>query len=646
MKIALLLMTLLILPVFAAAADAVPDQFELVAVKFKGVENVSESELAKTLSAQTPPIWKVWLPSPVLSAEDLEEDRLRIQQFYRNNGYYRIEVAVAVTVSGMKPDQKTAEATSRNSESVKPAESPSEKLPRVKVTYEITEGPPVLIESIDMAIGGPVKGVDRKALLADTRLEIGQVFKVAEYEDAKKSIQQTLGNRGYPFAKITGRAIVDPKANQAKLSFRATPGPLCVFGPTTIDQEGAEVSETVVRRALTYTKGGLYDADKVEASRRNLFKLDVFKIVAVQPDGPPPEEGGPVPMRVQLKSKDRRSVRFGIGYGTEDKLRLQAALTYRNLAGQGGRLTFSARTSAVLKNIQLAYDQPYFLGARNSLSASAGNELEEPTAYKNSRIFTDVSLSRQLGQDWLLRLIYGLSLNTEESVAADSPLNIEEQQFLDENTLISSIGIEMARDTRNDLLNPKTGSLLGAKIAVAPDYLGSELTYFQPAISIRKFMPVTKNIVLAGRVRLETIEGIQSSSFIPAFKRLYLGGSDTVRGYAFQELPPLDRNGNPIGGQSAFNASVEVRFPIYEEFSGVTFLDTGLLDLDPFRLNFSDMRYTCGVGLRYDTLIGPIRADVGYKLNPPTGKDIGDFANPDDIVGDRWRFYINIGQAF
>ena len=58
------------------------------------------------------------------------------------------------------------------------------------------------------------------------------------------------------------------------------------------------------------------------------------------------------------------------------------------------------------------------------------------------------------------------------------------------------------------------------------------------------------------------------------------------------------------------------------------------------------MLYTCGVGLRYNTVIGPIRVDFGYKLNPPTVKDIGDFTNPNDIIGDRWRFYINIGQAF
>ena len=76
------------------------------------------------------------------------------------------------------------------------------------------------------------------------------------------------------------------------------------------------------------------------------------------------------------------------------------------------------------------------------------------------------------------------------------------------------------------------------------------MTYFQPAIDVKKYVPVYKNIILAGRVRLETIQEIQDSSFIPGFKRLYLGGSDTVRGYAFQELPPLDRNGNPIGGQS------------------------------------------------------------------------------------------------
>ncbi len=646
MNILLPLMTLLMLPAVAAAADVVPDQFKLAAVNFIGVESVATTELARTLAAQTPPVWKIWRPEPVLGAQDLEDDRLRIRQFYRNNGFYQADADVEVTVSGTATERGTGEPPLREQKVAGPDESPTEALPRVRVTFKITEGPPVLIESIDISIEGALKGVDRAALLAATRLDVGQVFKTAAYEEAKGNINRTLANRGYPFADISGRAVIDPVANQAQLSFRVTPGPLSVFGPTTISQEGTLVSESVVRRALAYAEGELFDAGKIETSRRNLFRLNVFRIVTIQPDGPPPEDGGPVAMGVRLTSRDRRSVRFGIGYGTEDELRLQAGWTYRNLAGQGGLLTVSARSSAILKNIQLAYDQPYFLDARNHLTARAGNELEEPPAYKNRRIFTDVALSRKLGQNWFLRLGYGLSFNTEESVAADSPVDIEELTFLDERTQISAVGLQVARDTRNDLLNPKTGSLLAAMIGVAPDFLGSELTYFQPAIDVRKHLPLYADLVLAGRLYMQTIQEMQDSTFIPAFKRLYLGGSDTVRGYAYQELPPLDRSGDPIGGQTAFNASVEVRFPIYKALSGVTFVDTGLLDKDPFRLDFSDMLYTCGVGLRYDTVIGPIRVDFGYKLNPPTGKDIGDFANPDDIVGDRWRLYFNIGQAF
>ena len=643
-KIFLLWVTLLVLPA-AVAAEVVPDQFELVQVTFTGVESVPKSELARALTAQTPPFWKVWQSSPVLSAQDLEDDRLRIQQFYRDNGFYQTVAGFTVTVSGPAPVRGTS-VPPQSQKITGPGETPSGALPRVSVTFEITEGPPVLIESIDVTVNGTLKGVDRTLLLADTRLEIGRVFKAAEYEEAKKNINRALANRGYPFAEITGRAVIDPKVNQAQLSFHVTPGPLSVFGPTTISQEGTAVSEAIIRRALTYEQGELYDASKVEASRRNLFRLDVFRIAIIQTGTSTAEDGGSVPMRVQLTARDRQSVRLGIGYGTEDKLRLQAGWIYRNLGGLGGLMTVSARSSAILKNIQVAYDQPYFLDARNHLTARAGNELDEPPAYKNRRIFTDVALNRKLGSNWIIRLGYGLSFNTEESVAADDPVSIEERQFLDEDTRISAVGLEVARDTRNDLLNPKSGSLLAARIGVAPEFLGSELAYFQPAVGVRKLLPIFKDIILAGRVNLETIQEMQGSTFIPAFKRLYLGGSDTVRGYGFQELPPLDRNGDPLGGQTAFNASVELRFPIYNALSGVTFVDSGLLGLDPFQLEFSDMRYTCGVGLRYDTVIGPIRLDFGYKLNPPTGKDIGNFTRPDDIVGDRWRFYVNIGQAF
>ena len=119
-----------------------------------------------------------------------------------------------------------------------------------------------------------------------------------------------------------------------------------------------------------------------------------------------------------------------------------------------------------------------------------------------------------------------------------------------------------------------------------------------------------------------------------------------MRGYAFQELPPLDPNGKPLGGQTALNANIELRYPIYKELRGVAFVDMGQVDPEAFSLNLSEMRYSCGLGLRYNTPVGPIRLDVGYNLNPPTGKDTGDLSRPDEVVGDRWRIYLSIGQAF
>jgi outer membrane translocation and assembly module TamA len=154
--------------------------------------------------------------------------------------------------------------------------------------------------------------------------------------------------------------------------------------------------------------------------------------------------------------------------------------------------------------------------------------------------------------------------------------------------------------------------------------------------------------VLAGRIRYETIQETEDTDLIPINKRLFLGGTNTVRGYGYQKLGPLDASGNPVGGQSALNGNIELRHPIYKKISGVAFIDMGFLGVDPLTFNGDELRFTGGVGLRYDTPVGPLRIDLGYKLNPPTVGDVtvSPVPNPDDDIEDRWKIHFSIGQAF
>ena len=647
-KIVVLFVTLLSFLKPIVLANEIPDKFILAKVEFRGIESISQKELANRLVSQTPPLWRFWMPSPTVENVDIEDDLTRIRQFYRNEGYYKTEVDVSVTVTEQPTEQASVTdepSSQRKSDRKKEdGESPA-RLPRARVLFTVVEGPPILVESIEIDVLPSIKEEMKQEVLTALPLSLGKVFRTADYEESKMTIGRYFANRGHPFADVTGQAIIDPTVNQAKIIYRIDPGYASTFGSVTIVQEGTKLSETVIRRALTFKEGEEYKIKKVESSRRNLIRLDVFRTAIIRPEGPPETDGGPVSIRIELRSKERRSISLGAGYGTEDKLRLRAALTYRNIFSQGGRLSLSGRYSALIRNAQLTYDQPYFLDAKNTLISRAGHELQEPPAYKNRRTFIDIALNRRIKRYWLFGMNYGLSFNKEESVAA-VPFDPEEDEFLDQNIRISSVGLEILRDTRDDLLNPMRGSVLEARINLAPELLGSELTYIQPVVEAKLYQQVYKKFVLAGRIGLETIQGIQGTTFIPAFKRLYLGGSDTVRGYDFQRLPPLARNGDPIGGQTGFNASVETRFPLYRELSGVAFLDAGLLDVEPFQLNFSDTLYTCGLGLRYNTVIGPIRVDFGYKLNPLTGKDIGDFSQPNKVVNGRWLLYFNIGQAF
>ncbi len=193
----------------------------------------------------------------------------------------------------------------------------------------------------------------------------------------------------------------------------------------------------------------------------------------------------------------------------------------------------------------------------------------------------------------------------------------------------------LRQDTTDDPADPRRGGLIATNLEVAPDFLGSSLQFFRTTAEVRRYHSLgATNVVLAGRLKVGFIDPIQATSEIPIYRRFFAGGEGSVRGYRYDYLGPRDISGNPLGGEALVEGSLEVRIPLYKDFRAVAFLDFGNVFLKIRDLDLGQLKYSSGVGLRYQTPVGPIGVDVGFPLNPI------------DPGRDRYRFHLTIGQAF
>ncbi len=602
------------------AAENLPETFHINRVKIVGRQHLKKKEIRKVMALKPPAVWRFWAKRPVATREDLEDDAKRIIQLYKNSGFYHVDVQHTVHISGESTDKTIGE-----------------RVATAQVTYLIQEGAAVLVDKISIRTDSRETPVPESDLLPSIPIKIGLRFEEKIYRESKKLLQKQFGARGYPLAEVSGKALVYPATNKATVSYVIIPGPRCFFGETTVIGDNLTVKEKIITRARDYQPGELYDTRKVEKTQRNLYNLDVFKAAVIQPEDPDPETGR-VPMTLELKPKKRQNVKMGIGYGDEDGIRLKGAWTYRNPVGLAGKLKLEARRSDLMEKVSAGYDQPYFLDSSSALQTEAGMLRETLDSYDSLRWFGTTRFTRKLQRSKALTAAYLIEYSELQDLNLINPE--DRTAFRKDNAyFISSLFLEMERKTTDNDMNPKKGSDITGSVEIAPSLLGSELTYFKPSIELIKYYRLPFRTVLASRLKLETITDLEKNEDIPIFKRLFLGGANTVRGYAFQKLGPLDATGNPEGGQSTALANIELRRPIVGIVSGVLFLDMGMVDKEGLQVNGDDMRYSTGCGIRVTTPVGPLRLDIGYKLNPPD--------NPDGSGKmDRWRLHFNIGHAF
>ena len=266
------------------------------------------------------------------------------------------------------------------------------------------------------------------------------------------------------------------------------------------------------------------------------------------------------------------------------------------------------------------------------LTAQVAASNVERDAYEARTFLLSGGIERQSNFIWHKKWTWSVGA---ELIASDERDTLESTGEERRRTFfIGALPASLMYDATDDLLDPTTGFRLGGRLSPELSFQGGTFGYARAQVDASAYRQVSERVVAAGRVRLGSIVGADRDDVAPS-RRFYAGGGGSVRGYGFQRLGPRDADGDPIGGRSLAEFSLEARIRLKlfgGNFGVVPFLDGGTLSTEPLP-NVADWQFGAGIGARYYSSFGPIRVDVGTPLNPRSGDS-------------RVAVVVSLGQAF
>lgn len=515
-------------------------------------------------------------------------------------------------------------------------------------------GAPGLAERLDAATGPiairliPVAGeryrIGRIDIAATAAAEAGPVavaatapFDLAAGDPARAApilaAEQTLLNRllaaGHPLAVVAAReAVVFHDRREMELSWRFAPGPEAVFA--TPDVTGTErVDPDFVRQQAARLGGVRFSPAALEAARAELMRLGAFGTVRARA-GERLDALGRLPVTFAVTERPRRAIAFGLGYETNYGISVRASWEHRNLFGRAERLRIEGEVARIGQGGE-AGDATYRLGVSlrqpgvpttdDALTYSVGGVRERLDAYDRDAVFGSVLLERRLSPRLTVRT------GPVFELGADGPPGGTLTSYQ-----IAGVTGGGRWDFSDNLLDPSRGWRLDASIT--PSVSISEQQPFAP---LRATGSVYLDVlgdrfgVLALRGSVGSLLGANVST-VPRYQRYYAGGGGSVRGYDYQSIGPRDDRNRPSGGASLVELSAEWRQRLWRDLGAVAFVDAGSVTSGSAP-DTRELRIGAGVGVRYRTPIGPLRADIGVPLIKQEGNSA-------------FGLYVGIGQAF
>jgi outer membrane protein insertion porin family len=557
----------------------------------------------------------------------------------------------------------------------------------VKPVVIVKEGPRVAIGELSVA-GNTSIPIDR--LKTQLSLEPGQPYYGPAVARDRDALFAFYLNEGYASAEVTVAPVVPvttPEGARADVTFKVVEGPQTIVEHIFITGN-LRTNPAVIRHELQIEEGRPLGLAALTESRRRLSALGLFRRIQISAIS----HGDPGTRDVIINVEEAPQTTIGYGGGLEIDRRRRVTddggsagdpfefaprgffeLGRRNLGGHNRSVNLFTRLS-LRPNTQTegedrhpfgfseyrvigTYREPRALGNYGDLTATAAVEQGVRTGFNFSRKGFNAELSRRFAPTIAGTARY--SLSSTRIFDFDDTLDERDQLTIDRvfpQVRLSSFSGAVSRDTRDDLLEPQKGTFLSADSTLAARSIGSEVGYIKTFLQGFLYRNLGKpNLVFAGAARLGLARGflrvvteidengnprLVPVRDLPATERFFVGGDTTIRGYAFDSVgapETITSRGFPQGGDAEVVFNAELRTPVYGSIGAVVFVDGGNVFARTAHLDLTRLRGSVGFGARYRSPIGPIRVDVGFKLDRR-------------LLGDQlerpFALHFSIGQAF
>jgi outer membrane protein assembly complex protein YaeT len=640
-------------------------QFRTSAVTIAGTTVVPTSELTPFLRTRA---GELFLES------SMDADAATLAEQYRRRGFTQARVQpIAVPAAGQA--------------------SPV----AVEVRFDVTEGPRTAVGTI--AITGH-QALEEGALRAAITSSTGQPYYQPQVALDRDGMLLVLLNRGYLSAAVEARVTFSEDRSRADVAFAVTEGPQ-VFVEHVLVVGNEKTSTATIRREVTLGPGDPLSYAQLTESQRRISGLGLFRRVRIAEldHGEPnrrdllvsveeapattvgygggveggqrlrrAEPGGPATEVFEIAP--RGFVEYGRRnlFGRNQTLNLFARASLRTKAsttdvaeGEEEPSGYTLRDYRILGTLRT----PRLLGSANDLVVTGFLEQGLRSSFNFTRRGARAELARRLSRAVSFSGRYVI----ERAKLFEERLDPDDKPLIDRlfpQVRLSTVSAAVIRDTRDDLLAPTRGALFGWDNDLALRAIGSEVGFaktFAQGFFYRR-LPGRRATIFAFGGRLGLARGFEREvvqldedgnpvldpdgapvvdivTDLPASERFFAGGDTSVRGYALDRLgtpETIDRNGFPRGGNAVIVLNAELRVPLVGGLGAVGFMDAGNVFSRVSDFDFAQIKPTAGLGLRYLSPIGPLRVDLGFKLDRgrlPTGE-----------MEKLTELHISLGQAF